>query len=294
MISPVRYLFIFQGGEDNQPLRKELSRQLKELDNGVEYDFYVAADAEDVLRHVSLYCDLHKDLDTCFVACGDDALTSGVAAGLMGAGEGKTLAVFDPEGSRSLPRNYEGAPFGSVAAIMAGAVMPLDMIRVNNTYAVNACTFGIDSPDGSADSGYIPTLSAVLRRSLRSVKISADGIPLDSGAVFAFALAGGRYAPGGRFCAPQARNDDGQIDLCIVKNQAPARLLKVLSALASGAYADEPAFAGDLILRRAKSLEIESPKDIVLSVDGRPLSGRQFKVRIIPGAIRMVVPAERG
>ena len=294
MISPVRYLFIFQGGENSQPLREELSRQLKELDNGVEYDFYPAADAEDALRHVSLYCDLHKDLDTCFVACGDDILTSGVAAGLMGAGEGKTLAVFDPEGSGSLPRNYEGAPFGSVAAIMAGTVTPLDMIRVNNSYAVNACTFGLDSPDGSVETGYIPTLSAVLRRGLRSVKITADGIPLDSGAVFAFALAGGRYSPGGRFRCPQARNDDGRIDLCIVRNQAPTRLMKVLAALASGAYADEPAFAGDLILRRVKSLEIDSPKDIALSVDGRPLCSRQFKVRIIPGAIRMVVPAERG
>ncbi len=59
MMTPMRYLFILEGGEASAVLKEKLSQGMKELDSGVEYDFYEAAGAEDALRHVSLFCDLH-------------------------------------------------------------------------------------------------------------------------------------------------------------------------------------------------------------------------------------------
>ena len=285
MIPGLRYVFIL---EDNR-LRDDLSQGMKELDSGVEYDFYEAAGAEDALRHVSLYCDLHKDIDTCFVSCGGDVLTAGVAAGLMGSGEGKCLAVYDPKGTNSLARSYEGMDFGSLAKILAGSPTAVDMIRVNNSYAVNACTFGLD--DLMKGKGFIPSISAILRRSFRTINIKADGMILDTGSVLLFILANGKYASGGLHCAPLASNDDGKMDLCIVKNLPPTRLMKLLPALASGGLTDEPAFAGDTILRRVKTLEIESAKEMTLFLDGIPLTDKHFKARIIPAAIRLVIPA---
>ena len=285
MIPVLRYVFIL---EDNR-LRDDLSQGMKELDSGVEYDFYEAAGAEDALRHVSLYCDLHKDIDTCFVSCGGDVLTAGVAAGLMGSGEGKCLAVYDPKGTNSLARSYEGMDFGSLAKILAGSPTAVDMIRVNNSYAVNACTFGLD--DLMKGKGFIPSISAILRRSFRTINIKADGIILDTGSVLLFILANGKYASGGLHCAPLASNDDGKMDLCIVKNLPPTRLMKLLPALASDGLTDEPAFAGDTILRRVKTLEIESAKEMTLFLDGIPLTDKHFKARIIPAAIRLLIPA---
>ena len=285
MIPVLRYVFIL---EDNR-LRDDLSQGMKELDSGVEYDFYEAAGAEDALRHVSLYCDLHKDIDTCFVSCGGDVLTAGVAAGLMGSGEGKCLAVYDPKGTNSLARSYEGMDFGSLAKILAGSPTAVDMIRVNNSYAVNACTFRLD--DLMKGKGFIPSISAILRRSFRTINIKADGIILDTGSVLLFILANGKYASGGLHCAPLASNDDGKMDLCIVKNLPPTRLMKLLPALASDGLTDEPAFAGDTILRRVKTLEIESAKEMTLFLDGIPLTDKHFKARIIPAAIRLLIPA---
>lgn len=285
MIPVLRYVFIL---EDNM-LREDLSRVMKELDSGVEYDFYEAGGAEDTLRHVSLYCDLHKDIDTCFVSCGGDALTAGVAAGLMGSGEGKCLAVYDPQGTNSLARYYAGVDFGSLPKILAGSFAAVDMIRINNSYAVNACTFGLD--DLMKGKGFIPSISTILRRSFHTIRIKADGIPLDTGSILLFILANGKYVSGGLHCTPQASNDDGRMDLCLVKNLSPTRLMKLLPTLASGGLADEPAFAGDTILRHVKNLEIESPKELTLDLDGVRLTDKHFSIKLIPGGINVIIPS---
>ena len=290
MIAASRYLFIHDARADSATLRESLIRQWKDIDRGVEYDFYAAGSPEDALRHVSLYCDLHPGLDTCFVACGGDALTAGVASGLMGADEGKTLAVWSPDGSDSLARYYEGRDFGSVARLLAGDVTAIDMIRINNAYAVNACTFGLE--ELAEGKGLLRSLSAVLRRSFSAVHMTADGVPLYAGNVLILTLANGRYGSGGLFCAPQAVNDDGKLDLCAVRNMPPTRLMKLLPLLEEGKLGDDPAFAADIVLRRAAALTIESSKDLTLYADGLPLTGKQFNIRVIPAAVRLVVPAE--
>lgn len=291
MMSLMRYLFILEDSEASAKLKEKLSREMREMDSGVEYDFFEAAGPEEALRHVSLFCDLHKDIDTCFVSCGGDALTAGVAAGLMGSGEGKYLAVYDPGSLNSLARYYEGVDFGSLPMLIAGSPSGIDMIRINNSYAVNACTFGLEEVTNGKVSGFIPSLSTILKRSFRSIRIKADCVPLDTGSILLFILANGRYA-GGLNCAPQASNDDGKMDLALVKTLPPTRMMRLLPALASGSLADEPAFASDIILRRVKNLEVESTKEITLDLDGIPLTDKHFNIRLIPDAIRLVVPSQ--
>ncbi len=292
MISAVRYVFIHSGVGDAPALRDQVVRELKQIDRGVEYDFYEARGPEDALRHVSLYCDLHADLRTCFVSCGDDALTSAVAAGLMGAGEGKTIAVFDPSCRTSLAKCFEGRDFGCIPKLLEGSAAGLDMIRINSSYAVNACTFGLDDlADGDAPN-LLQSVSAVLRMSFRSIRMTLDGKPLDTGAVLIIAVSNGSYSSGGMHLAPQAVNDDGKLDLCVVRNMPPTRLMKMIPPLIQGRLADEPSLAGDIILRKAKSLLIESAKDITLSADGLRLTGKEFNIRVIPSAVRLVVPAK--
>ncbi len=292
MMSMLRYLFILEDSETSANLKAKLSREMHEMDSGVEYDFYEAAGPEDALRHVSLFCDLHKDIDTCFVSCGGDALTACVAAGLMGSGEGKYLAVYDAEGLNSLARYYEGVDFGSLPMLIAGSPSGIDMIRINNSYAVNACTFGLEEIMNGKVPGFIPSLSTILKRSFRTIRIKADGVPLDTGSILLFTLANGRYASGGLNCAPQASNDDGKMDLCIVKTLPPTRMMKLIPALASGGLTDDTAFTDDIILRQVKNLEVESAKEITLDLDGISLTDKHFTIRLIPDAVRLIVPSQ--
>lgn len=291
MIPVVRYIFIYEGKEGSSPIRDAVVRQMKELDNGVEYDFYAAADAEDALRHVSLFCDLHKDIAACFVSCGGEALTAGIAGGLMGSGEGKTLALFDPEGANALGKNYEGKDFGSIAKLMGGSPVPVDMIRVNNSYTLNSCAFGLE--ELLEEKGFIQSLGAFIRQSFRSVRISADGVALDTGPLLFFSVSNGRYAGRGLCISPQALIDDGRLDLCGARTMSPSKSSRLQSALLAGTLADEQAFAGDLVLRRAKTVEIVSSKDITLALDGPSLTGKEFRIKVVPGAISLIIPSDQ-
>ena len=50
MMSMLRYLFILEDSETSANLKAKLSREMHEMDSGVEYDFYEAAGPEDALR----------------------------------------------------------------------------------------------------------------------------------------------------------------------------------------------------------------------------------------------------
>lgn len=291
MIRVLRYIFVLGTNTESLKLKDLILKQLKDADKGVEYDFYAASDPGDALRHVSLYCDLHPDIATCFVSCGGDALTAGVAAGLMGAGEGKFLAVFDTAGTGCMARYYEDRDFGSVAALLAGSPAAIDMIRINNSYSVSACTFGLEGLSAGKGTGLMKSVSAILRRSFHTVRMTADGMPLDAGTILFFTLANGRYSFGGLPCASQALNDDGSLDLCVAKNMPPSRLTRALAQLAGGGPTEEPSPATDLLRRRVKALKVESRKEFTIMADGIPLTDTKFNIRIIPLAVRMIVPA---
>ena len=128
----------------------------------------------------------------------------------------------------------------------------------------------------------------------RTEDFLADGVALDTGAISVFAAANGRYAPGRTFCSPLSAIDDGKLDLCILRNLSPARLQKAIQMLASGSYADDPAFAGDFILRRDGSIEIESSKEMTLYADTMPVTDKHFIIKNIPKSVGLVVPGTPG
>jgi diacylglycerol kinase family enzyme len=82
------------------------------------------------------------------------------------------------------------------------------------------------------------------------------------------------------------------MDLCIVKTLPPTRMMKLIPALASGGLTDDTAFTDDIILRRVKNLEVESVKEITLDLDGMSLTDKHFTIRLIPDAVRLIVPSQ--
>ena len=45
-----------------------------------------------------------------------------------------------------------------------------------------------------------------------------------------------------------------------------------------------------IVYRRAKEIEMNSPKDFDVCVDGEMIKGNNFKVECLPGAINLVIP----
>jgi diacylglycerol kinase (ATP) len=102
------------------------------------------------------------------------------------------------------------------------------------------------------------------------------------------AIANGRQYGNGAVVAPQARLDDGLLDLVIVAGRSLARACLELPFVFMGKI---DRLAG-VTIQQTDSLQIASPYPLVYHVDGEPIAGTlTISAKARPRALRMKVPA---
>jgi lipid kinase YegS len=107
------------------------------------------------------------------------------------------------------------------------------------------------------------------------------------GDFLALGIGNGRQAGGGHVLCPQARIDDGQLDICIVP--APQDLVGTLGTLLSGGILGLEAVS---LGARLPWLEIEAPEGLDINLDGEPLESRHLRFSARAQALRLHLPAD--
>ena len=99
------------------------------------------------------------------------------------------------------------------------------------------------------------------------------------------AIANARQYGNDAMIAPDARLDDGKLDIVVVEHRAPWRVFVQAPRLFSGTVARVPGVS----ITRASSAVISADAALVYHVDGEPhLGGRSVKARIRPAALRVL------
>ena len=94
------------------------------------------------------------------------------------------------------------------------------------------------------------------------------------------------YGGGFRIC-PDARPDDGLLDICIAHPPATiARALAIFLMAKSGAHTR----LSQIELRRVRHLDLSFAQEPPCQVDGEPLHGSSFTVQVVPRALNVLVP----
>ncbi len=102
-------------------------------------------------------------------------------------------------------------------------------------------------------------------------------------------IIGNQTRLGGHFqVLPRAKNDDGLFDVFVLRRRRHRfASLVTLGKTTTGNHESRP----DVKLFRTDSLEIESHHAMPFFGDGQiGITGRKFAVRILPGAVRLIVP----
>ena len=100
------------------------------------------------------------------------------------------------------------------------------------------------------------------------------------------AMANGRQYGNGALIAPDARIDDGLLDVVIVDDRSPWAVLRHAPKLFRGRLADVPGVTMSVATR----IEIASTERLIYHVDGEPcMGGSSISARIRPGALRVRV-----
>ncbi|MEX2197555.1 MAG: diacylglycerol kinase family protein [Burkholderiales bacterium] len=232
------------------------------------------------------------------IAAGGDGTVHEVANGLLRAGGRAVFGVL-PLGSgddfvKMLPA---GDP---VERIARGAVRAFDAGRIvagETRYFANGMDIGFGA-HAARNVRRIPRpftglgayLGALAMTLVRYPKLEVS-LQLDGGEVFTqttamTAVMNGRSFGGSFNVCPDARADDGELDLLIADGVGRLAILGLVPRIMRGAHGGDPR----LRLVRAKRVVLESAAPLLVEADGEIAfeDARRLEIEILPGALRVL------
>lgn len=242
------------------------------------------------------------------LALGGDGIIHEVANGLMRlpAGERPTLGIVSVGSG-----NDYAATLGmstrsvdeAVAQLLAARARPADVGRCNEEYFVETLSFGVDAAialdtvERRARTGKTGTalyLASGMDQLLHHLDChrytaSFDGGEPVSGESFTFAVQiGPTYGGGFRIC-PDAKIDDGLLDVCIAHPPLGLGRAVLVFLLAKGGR--HTGFK-QIELRRARTLSLRFDAPPPVQIDGEPLIADKYAIDIVPHALDVLVPLD--
>lgn len=241
------------------------------------------------------------------LVAGGDGSVHGVVNGLLGSGASAPRFGVLPLGtgndlvrSLGLPEDIEDI----LVAYDAQRYHPLDAFQItlgeSSHFGINVASIGLggrlaEAVTSEKKERWGP-LAYVLEGFTQATEAEAfpltlevDGRRLDESAL-GLLVANGRYAAGGFDVAPQARVDDGLLDVVVVKPEGFVDRALVATKLLAGDYTD----SDSVLCLRCRQVEITPPPGMKFNVDGEPGAGGPgaggvCRIEVRPAALRVLV-----
>ncbi|MGD0769460.1 MAG: diacylglycerol kinase family protein [Tepidisphaeraceae bacterium] len=262
------------------------------------------------MKTTAIFDLLNADLDQlisadAIVAIGGDGTLRAVAGRCLDGG-GKIPALLPvPMGTANLMGRHLGihwktADLGPriVQSLQRGTISMLDAAEANGQLFILMAGVGIDGlivheldrmrrgPISFA-SYVLPAALAIATYRYPPLQVVADDEEIFASAP-AIALVANISEYGTGFpLAPHARPDDGMLDICVVPVESPVDALhKFLHAAAGELLSIE-----GVVYTRAKQIEIRSPKQVPIQIDGDPAGHTPARINLLPIRLPFIVPA---
>lgn len=212
------------------------------------------------------------------------------AMGLVPLGRGNDLRA-----NLGIPNELPQA----VEVALSGGVRRIDVGQVGPHSFLGYCGVGFDSEVASyvqqgrgPFSGQAAYVYGVLRTLAAFkppvIRVEYDGGVYEKAAMFVVVCNHSRFG-GGMVIAPQAKIDDGVLDLVVVEAFSKIELLKIFPKVYKGEHVGHPA----VTMVTTRSARIHVDRTMTMASDGEPIMevGEQgVEASVRPGALGVVVP----
>ena len=278
-----------------------ISAAIKELP---DCDIYTTVGAGDATRFVREYCLQHPDETTRFCACGGDGTLFEVVNGAAGFDNAEVTCF--PCGSGNDFVKYYGGPdiFRDAEKLVSAGSAPIDLMQVGERYSINVVNFGFDTnvckvmnqarnkPIIGGRNAYTWGIIVSLITAMKNkAKVYADGELLnEKGTLLLCTVACGKYVGGKYCCAPRSKNDDGMLELCLIKPVSRLTFLSLIGKYEKGLHLDDPKFKDLIIYRRCKKVEVVAEDGFSYTMDGEVIDGSRFTCEVSPAALKFASP----
>ena len=265
-----------------------------------EYEIYVTKapmDAPDKIReeaagggHLRVY------------ACGGDGTFNECVCGAAQL-ENVAVAPFPTGTGNDFCRMFgeEKDAFRDLDALLNGWEHPVDLIDVNGRWCDNIASVGIDARIGCSvhkysklpviggAAGYVVSLLVNVCKGISSkMRVRVGDDFRSEGKHTLVCACNGRFYGGGFNPSLDAMPDDGIMDVYIVKKVNLAQFAALIGKYAKGRADEMPRFIQHI--RTSGDVVIRCGKEDVAQLDGEALRAEEFRFRMVPGALRLIVP----
>ena len=232
--------------------------------------------------------------------CARQAAAEGAIVAAMG-GDGLTGAVAQlavlPGGRGNDFARKLGIPADPVAAcaLLGGAERRIDLAAVDGRPYLGILSAGLDSDANRlANENKLPLGTGVYAyaalRALASWKtahwtVTVDGERREFDGYCVAVSNSGVYGSG-MYLVPDARLDDGLLDVVLVDDVPKHRYLASIPKVFKGTHLDEPGIR----LLRGRSVSFRADRPFTAYADGDPIAELPATVDVVPGTLRVLAP----
>jgi YegS/Rv2252/BmrU family lipid kinase len=246
------------------------------------------------LEHARELARAARDAGAIAAAMGGDGLAGAVAGELNGAG---VMALLPGGRGNDLARKLGLGhdPVAAVDVLAAGRERRIDIAEAGGRVYVGILSAGFDSEVNEiANSTRLPLGTLVYAygalRALIGWRPARWNVQVDGAAHtftgYAVAVANSGVFGGGMWLVPNAELDDGLLDVALTADKPKHAYLRGLTKVFKGAHVDEPGFE----LLRGREITFGADRPFTAYADGDPIVDLPATVRVLPGALRVIVP----
>ena len=232
-------------------------------------------------------------------ACGGDGTLNEVAAGAAGFPNAAVTVFSGGSGNDFVKLFSDPKAFFHLDRLLDAEEVSFDMIRCNDSLALNICSVGLDARIGTDVANYkripllqgfrayaVSTLVNVVRGIGEHYVVEINGETIDGDQTFV-CVCNGRFYGGGFNPVPEADPTDGILDVLLVKKVRRLQVPAVIGKYKSGRYKE----LTELIRHfRTDRIVIHCDGEVPINLDGELRRGRVVEMSVAEEKIRFFYP----
>ena len=232
-------------------------------------------------------------------ACGGDGTLNEVVCGAAGAANLAVTHLPCGSGNDFIKNFIEPAAFADPEKLLDVEEKLLDLIQVGQDYSLSICSLGIDARIGTEIQKYkrlplvsgkgaynLSTVVNLIKGIHRHYVVEVNGESVEDRFTL-ICVCNGRFYGGGYEPVPEARPDDGRLDVLLVKKVSRLQVAGLIGKYKAGRYAEFPELFRHYITDR---VVIHCDREEVVNLDGEARWGKDVEIKLSDKKLRFFYP----